>query len=299
MADTKVSRLSFAEMPGIKVEKIHFSKNDITGSIQLDDLDIVFLTLGSMAACTSVGSNHSPPAPLPSVHDALIAPDRAWELWASLFWSSLLNTHASQLGNPKNFYSRVKESNLLYFTVTLKDPEFFTRFEKWSGNPPGTGGMTTFRDSSWLMSIAIPHQPYFLNQPDDVQVFWGYALSAERTGDVVRKPMVDCTGQEILTELLGHLNFPEHPILENAITIPCVMPFMTSPFLTRRYEDRPEVIPKGSINLALLGQFVEVPGDIVMTGEYGVQAAQTAVFQMMGVQKKPRISRKKSRTLST
>jgi len=291
MADTKVVGLTFAETSDIKVEEIHFSKDDTAGFIQLDGPDIVFLTLGSMAACTSVGSNHFPPAPLPSGHDPLRAPDRSWEPWSYLFWSSLLKTHASQLGNPKNFYSRVKESNLLYFTVTLKDLDFFERFEKFSGNSPGTGGMTTFKDSSWLMSIAIPHQPYFLNQPEDVQVFWGYALFPERTGDIVHKPMVECTGQEILIELLGLLNFPQHPTLENAIVIPCLMPFMTSPFLTRRYQDRPAVIPKGSTNLALLGQFVEIPGGIVLTAEYGVRAAQMAVFKMMGVRNKRRISR--------
>ena len=40
----------------------------------------------------------------------------------------------------------------------------------------GTGGLVTFKDSNWLMSIVLPHQPHFLNQPEGVQVFWGYAL---------------------------------------------------------------------------------------------------------------------------
>jgi oleate hydratase len=125
------------------------------------------------------------------------------------------------------------------------------------------------KDSNRLTSITVPHQPYFLNQPKNIQVFWGYALSVERFGNIVQKPMIECTGQEILKEILGLLDFPEHPILENAITILCIMPYMTSQFLTRSSGDRPQVIPKGSINLALLGQFVEIPQDIVCTPEFG------------------------------
>ena len=64
----------------------------------------------------------------------------------------------------------------------------------------GTGGLVTFRDSSWYMSVVLAYQPHFVNQPKDVQVFWGYALHADRIGDYVAKPMSDCTGEEILRE---------------------------------------------------------------------------------------------------
>lgn len=83
------------------------------------------------------------------------------------------------------------------------------------------------------MSIAIPKQPHFLHQPPEVQVFWGYGLFPLTVGDIVRKPMAECTGEEILTELLGHLNSLQHPTVESATTIPCWMPFITSEFLTR------------------------------------------------------------------
>lgn len=293
MADTKVQRLSFADESDIKVEEIHFLEDGATSLIQLNGTDIIFITLGSITACTSIGSNISPPAPFSSVHDAVRPPDGAWELWSSFFWSPLLkNSQTPQLGNPRNFYSRAGESNLLWFTVTLNSPEFFKRFEKWSCNAPGCGGITTFKDSNWLVSIIVPHQPYFLNQPENVQVFWGYALFAERFGNVVGKPMIECTGKEILTEILGLLNFPEHPILENSITIPCMMPYMTSQFLKRSSGDRPQVIPKGSSNLAFLGQFVDIPQDAVCPVEYSVRSAQMAVFGMMGVDKKPKNIRK-------
>jgi oleate hydratase len=48
--------------------------------------------------------------------------------------------------------------------------------EQFTGNPAGTGGLVTFADSNWLMSIVLAHQPHFLNQPPGVEVFWGYGL---------------------------------------------------------------------------------------------------------------------------
>jgi oleate hydratase len=237
-----------------------------------------------MTACSSIGTNNTPPKPLPTPEEALKSPDGAWQLWSSLA-NPTVNPHYSHFGNPSNFYSRIAESNWLSFTVTLKNPEFLKRIEEWSGNKAGTGALVTFKDSAWLMSIVIPHQPHFLNQAPDCQVFWGYGLFPAVEGNFVKKPMASCTGSEIMTELLGHLNFPEHPTLENSITIPCMLPYITAQFLTRKHGDRPEVIPKGSTNVALMGQFVEVPRDTVFTVEYSVRCAQLAVHELMGGEK--------------
>src|SRR5665811_286965 len=59
------------------------------------------------------------------------------------------------------------------------------------------------------------------------------------TGNFVKKPMSACTGREILTEVLGHLNIEaEAPkIMETSICIPCMMPFITSQFLRREKGD--------------------------------------------------------------
>jgi oleate hydratase len=240
-----------------------------------------------MTASSSLGANTTAPSPLPTVSSALSAPDGAWHLWSQLA-NPTVNPHFSHFGNPSNFYSRPEESNWLSFTVTLKTPEFFERLEKWSGNAAGTGALVTFKDSAWLMSIVVPHQPHFLNQEEGTQVFWGYGLFPSHVGDFVVKPMVECTGQEILTELLGHLQFPLSPILENSLTIPCMMPYITSQFLTRKHGDRPDVVPKGSTNLALLGQFVEIPKDTVFTVEYSVRSAQLAVHELMQTKEKPK-----------
>ena len=40
-----------------------------------------------------------------------------------------------------------------------------------------------------------------------------------------------------------------------------MMPYITSQFMPRKISDRPKVIPEGCVNLAFIGQFVELPGD--------------------------------------
>ena len=64
--------------------------------------------------------------------------------------------------------------------------------------------------------------------------------------------MRDCTGEEILLELLGHLHFEEHTkdILEDVVNvIPCMMPYIDAQFQPRAMSDRPHVVPSGSTNL--------------------------------------------------
>ena len=251
-----------------------------TGVIQIHQTDIVFITLGSMTSSSSLGSNTKPPA-APAA--SLPASDDSWALWKQLSLDS------PRFGNPSNFSTRIAESTWLSFTTTIRTPSglFFEHLTEFTGNEPGTGALTTFKDSNWGMSIVIPHQPHFIDQPVDVQVFWGYGLHPHANGNYIQKPMTQCSGQEIFEELLAHLRFPLHPTLENAITIPCLMPYITSQFLTRGPQDRPAVIPEGSTNLAFLGQFVEIKEDVVFTVEYSVRGAQEAVYGLMGLKKQP------------
>jgi len=283
--DTKVTSISFYPGEELTVAEIHFdSTAGGKGLIHVQKPDLVFITIGSMTACSSLGNNTTAPKPLPTTAETLQSPDGAWKLWSSLA-DPAVNPHYEQFGKPSNFYTRVKESNWLSFTVTLQNEDFFQRLEAWTGNKAGTGALITFKESAWLMSIVVPHQPHFLNQPSGTQVFWGYGLFPNKVGDFVKKPMESATGQEIFTELLHQLNFPLEPTLSTSITIPCMMPYITSQFLTREAGDRPNVIPARSTNLALLGQFVEIPRDTVFTVEYSVRGAQIAVSEFMGTKK--------------
>ncbi len=128
----------------------------------------------------------------------------------------------------------------------------------------------------------LAFQPHFLNQPADVQVFWGYALFPDRIGNFVAKSMADCNGAEILQELCGHLRFDPETVA-SANCIPCRMPYITSMFMPRLPGDRPLPVPSGSKNFALISQFVEIPDDVVFTVEYSVRAAQMAVYQLLAI----------------
>ncbi len=59
------------------------------------------------------------------------------------------------------------------------------------------------------------------------------------------------------------------------------MPYITSQFMPRKIDDRPQIIPKSSENLAFIGQFVELDGDVVFTVETSVRTAMTAVYKML------------------
>jgi oleate hydratase len=163
--------------------------------------------------------------------------------------------------------------------------EFFDKMTEFSGNTPGTGGLVTFKDSNWLMSIVLAYQPHYRNQSQGVKVFWGYALSPDRVGDFVPKPMAECTGAEILRELCGHLRFDQETVA-TANCIPCRMPYITSMFMPRLKSDRPLPVPRNSKNLAFVSQFVEITDDVVFTVEYSVRAAQMAVYQLFGIDRK-------------
>jgi len=161
--------------------------------------------------------------------------------------------------------------------------------EEFSGNPAGTGGLVTFKDSNWLMSIVLAHQPHFIGQPENVTVFWGYGLFPDRIGNFIKKKMSDCTGEEILSELFSHLRFDaaREQLLRSSNCIPCMMPYITSQFLTRAKGDRPQVISETYQNIAFIGQFAEVAHDVVFTVEYSIRTAQTAVYGLLKLDKKP------------
>jgi oleate hydratase len=212
--------------------------------------------------------------------------DGDWSLWRQLSQKTL------KFGDPKTFSSRLPESMLETFTVTLKDSEFFDRLTELTHNKPGTQPALSLADSNWLLSIDVPRQPLFKNQPNNVQVFWGWSLRPDREGNFVKKPMLQCSGEDIMMELLQHLYLPLVPIVSNSITIPYVMPQATAPYLTRARRDRPEVIPPHTTNMALLGQFVEITDETTFSMEYSVRGAQMAVSRLMDVKRRPAESKK-------
>jgi len=277
--NTRVVDITFAKTPG---------QSTVTGliletpgkaiSVAVNADDLVFVTLGSMTEASSLGDMDRA-AKLGAKSDG-----GSWVLWEAIAWGR------PEFGTPATFDDHIDQSKWLSFTLTMRDELLLHMVADFTGNVPGEGGLVTFPDSAWLASIVIPYQPHFIGQPDDVSVMWGYGLSVDAIGDFVRKPMAECTGREILTEILGQLRIDgedAQSILASSICIPCMMPFITSPFLPRDHGDRPQIVPKGSTNLAFMGQYCELPDDVVFTVEYSIRSAQTAVQALMGLKRSP------------
>ncbi|WP_405876926.1 oleate hydratase [Streptomyces sp. NBC_01136] len=262
---------------GTSVNLIYVSHEGHHEQIDVTPEDLVLVTNGSMTDASSLGSHTSAPP----------APPRSSDAW--LLWHRLARGR-EDFGNPDVFDKHVEESRWESFTVTSKDPAFLDALEDFSGRETGKGGLMTFTDSNWLLSIVANRQPVYRDQPEGVSVWWGYGLFPGRAGNHTAKPMTMCSGREILEELLHHLGFEEPVaarVLETSTVVPCLMPYITSQFLVRRGDDRPKVVPEGSVNLAFIGQFADVPDDVVFTVEYSVRTAWTAVAQLLKLDKRP------------
>lgn len=240
--------------------------------IDITPADRVCLTLGSMTDATVTGDRDAPPPP-----DDGPAP--GFDLWRRL-----AAAHPG-FGRPEAFCGDRARTSWTSFSVTLTSPAFVTFMEDFTSNRTGTGGLVTFADSGWLMSIVMFHQPHFRGQPAGRPTFWGYGLRGDRPGDAVAKPMPRATGAEILDELAHQLRLSaaqRAEFFDGALVIPCRMPLVTSQFMPRRSGDRPPVVPEGARNFAVIGQFCELPRDCVFTVEYSVRSAWTAVHALTG-----------------
>ena len=128
-----------------------------------------------------------------------------------------------------------------------------------------TGGIITIKDSNWLMSFAVHRQPHFKGQNEQQTIMWVYGLLSNKPGNYIKKPIEQCSGQEIVQELMYHLGIVEEDIQtlseKSCKVIPVYMPFITSYFMLREPGDRPLVVPNGSKNLAFIGNFSETERD--------------------------------------
>lgn len=272
---TTVTDLDFAPGSNITVTAIHLEEDGETRTIDLQEGDLCLMTNACMTDSATLGDFNTP---APAAEQKPIS----GELWAKVA------AKKPNLGNPEPFFGKPEETNWESFTVTCKGNKLLKKLEDYSGNVPGSGALMTFKDSNWLMSIVVAAQPHFKSQPLDTTIFWGYGLYTGNTGDYVEKPMRDCTGKEMLTELLHHLHMEDEAdeLMETVINvIPCMMPYIDAQFQPRAMADRPQVVPEGSTNFGMISQFVEIPGDMVFTEEYSVRAARMAIYDLMGLDK--------------
>ena len=250
-------------------------------SIDLTDDDLVFITNGGCVENSTMGSQTAPAAWSPE-----LKPGGGWDMWRRVA------AQDPSFGHPDKFCADPQATKWMSATVTTLDgeiPPYIRRICKrdpFSGRVV-TGGIVTVTDSSWLMSWTLNRQQQFRDQSKDQLCVWVYGLFPDRPGDYVRKPMAECTGEEICAEWLYHMGVPEERIealaSKHANTVPVMMPYITAFFMPRAAGDRPDVVPDGAVNFAFLGQFAETPRDTIFTTEYSMRTGMEAVYTLLDV----------------
>ncbi len=276
--DTVVTDVGFRPAQDeITANALHYVQDGSESVVTLAPEDLVLVTNGSQAADLAVGSMSEPPV--------LRLDGRSWALWKRLAQGR------EDFGSPQAFFGErhVPDTAWVTFTVTTTDPSFFAFMTERTGSEPGHGGLMTLKDSNWLVTLVIFHQPQFLDQPNDIMVWWGFAMEPLVPGNFVVKPMAQCSGEEILEEVICHLQLKDRrdPIMHGSICIPCLLPYAGSVWLPRRRTDRPQVVPKGSTNFGFIGQFAELPLEATFTMEYSIRSARSAVTTLRKLEAGP------------
>ncbi|OKI93470.1 oleate hydratase [Kitasatospora sp. CB01950] len=279
---TTVTDVDFSLEDGRKqATALHWVRDGEPGGVRLTADDLLFTTIGSLTENSDNGDQHTP-AKLNE------GPAPAWDLWRRIA------AKHPDFGRPDVFGSHVPQTKWESATVTTLDrriPEYIQKVCKRDPFSGGvvTGGIVTVRDSSWLLSWTVNRQPHFKKQPKDQIVVWLYSLFVDVPGDYVKKPMQECTGEEITREWLYHLGVPVGQIdalaADAARCVPVMMPYVTSFFMPRTAGDRPDVVPPGAVNFAFIGQFAETTRDCIFTTEYSVRTGMEAVYRLLGVER--------------
>lgn len=280
--DTTVTDVDFEITPERKqATRIEWRRRGEPGGVDLGPDDLVFITIGSLVDNSDEGDHHTP-AKLDE------GPAPAWDLWRAIAAKD------PAFGHPDVFGGHIPETKWESATLTTLDPRIPAYIQKICKRDPFsgkvvTGGIVTVKDSAWLMSWTVNRQPHFKQQPKDQIVVWIYGLFIDVPGDFVKKPMQECTGEEIAQEWLYHLGVPVEDIPELAATgarcVPVMMPYVTAFFMPRRAGDRPAIVPEGAVNFAFIGQFAETTRDCIFTTEYSVRTGMESVYQLLNVER--------------
>jgi oleate hydratase len=269
---------------GKVVKGIITEKDDKEVKIPVTEEDFVIVTTGSMTEDTFYGDNKN--APIIAIDNSTSGKSGGWKLWKNLAAKSEV------FGKPEKFCSNIEKSSWESVTLTCSPSALVNKLKEYCVNDPysgktATGGIVTITDSNWLMSFTCNRQPHFPEQPDDILVLWVYALFMDKEGNYIKKPMPECTGDEILAELCYHTGIIDQlaNVVENTIVRTAFMPYITSMFMPRAKGDRPRIVPEGCKNLGLIGQFVETNNDVVFTMESSVRTARIAVYELLKLNK--------------
>ncbi|KAJ5974247.1 hypothetical protein N7481_011457 [Penicillium waksmanii] len=273
--DTRVTGISTTKSNNDtqRVSRLDVIQDGFKRRNDLGPHDVVIATIGSTMSGTAIGSNDEQPLILSHYPNEEL--DENWSIWLALC------SKDKEFGNPYSFCTRRSQSMLESFTITTEELTLFNYLTSVSLSTSTTGALIVLQESQWKLNLCIPAQPVFRDQPQNVRVLWGFALFPECRGNYIKKPMLQCSGAEILAEVLKHVNFPTELLFRHTVTIPRVMPRMSSLLLAHSWDERPEPVPCRTSNIGLVGQFVEIPEYSCLDMSYGVRSAQIAVSQLL------------------
>lgn len=265
-------------------KEIIYVKDSKESKIELTENDLVFITNGCCTDSSCYGDqNHAP-----DLSKLVNGRGESWDLWNNIAKQD------KSFGNPSKFTRNIDETNWMSATIETSDDYVISLIEKICKRDPRsgkvtTGGIVTVKDSedNWFLSWTINRQPQFKSQNKKDVLVWLYALTTNKPGNYVKKPMKECSGKEVCEEWLYHIGCDLDKIEEIANdicnTTTCYMPYIDAFFEPRKNSDRPKVVPDGAVNFAFVGQFAETPRDTIFTTEYSIRTGMEAVYTLLNV----------------
>ena len=267
-------------------KQILYVKDGKEQTIDLVEDDLVFITNG----CCTDTSCYGDQTHAPDLSGIVNGKGESWDMWKAI----AAQADHGEYGNPDAFCTDVDATNWMSATVATSNEEIISHIMDICHRDPRagkvtTGGIVTVKDSTenWYLSWTINRQPQFKAQDKNLVLVWLYGLSTNKEGNFVKKPMKECTGEEICREWLYHIGIEDDHIedlAKNACnTTTCYMPYINAFFQPRHKSDRPLVVPEGSVNFAFLGQFAETPRDTIFTTEYSMRTGMEAVYTLLNI----------------
>ena len=267
-------------------KQIIYVKDGKEQHIDLVEDDLVFITNGCCTDTSCYGDQNTAPD-LSGIKNGC---GESWDMWKNI----AKQAKNGEFGNPDNFCDDVEKTNWMSATVATSNDEIIKYIMNICKRDPRlgkvtTGGIVTVKDSydNWYISWTINRQPQFRAQDKNTVLVWVYGLHTDVEGNYVKKPMRECTGEEICKEWLYHIGVSTEKIENFAKnecnTTTCYMPYINAFFQPRKWSDRPLVVPHGSVNFAFIGQFAETPRDTIFTTEYSIRTGMEAVYTLLNV----------------
>lgn len=249
-----------------KADAVHFVDSGIRKTFYLNDGDLCIMPTDEMDKCESIGNFNSP---------AEKTDETPYQLWENIAEKN------PEFPNPSQFFSEDELDMSEEFTITLSSRLFPELIDKVTCGALGNDGIIVLDNSSWKMTLCAIPSTHFKNQNEDVTVLWGTATNFTKDGEHCGKPMTQCSGAEILYELVSCFNLDEvwDDISETVINvIPCRRKYAKS--LLKPVQSKFEIIPTGIENFAVSGDFAQSENNTVFSEEYSVSTARTATYKL-------------------